>query len=130
MTFRLGGVDDMSDELAPCPFCGGPADIDAVACIVSCNNAGCQVSCIAYGDTLADGIAAWNHRAAPPPDPEKWDDLTAAGWTVDRIAELSVGRGFVCRFCGPSARCASARGTTLAECLNSIRRQVGIPERK
>lgn len=63
----------MSDELKPCPFCGGEAHIDGttwrpsdgeeVAWVV------CKL-CNAYGPTfpVKEAIAAWNRRT-PPAEP-------------------------------------------------------------
>jgi Lar family restriction alleviation protein len=59
----------MSNELKPCPFCGGKADIDAPASIerlVYCK--GCYAS-IAE-DATPKAIAAWNRRA--PAVPNGW----------------------------------------------------------
>ena len=61
----------MSDELKPCPFCGGEAHIDgtswrptdgAEVAWVTCKR------CDAYGPTLPlkEAIAAWNRRAPEP----------------------------------------------------------------
>lgn len=61
----------MSDELKPCPFCGGEAHIDgtswrptdgAEVAWVTCKR------CDAYGPTLPlkEAIAAWNRRTPEP----------------------------------------------------------------
>lgn len=57
----------MSDELLPCPFCGGKA----VTTVHHDGNAGalcwterCTVMPISRGKTLEEAVAAWNRRAA------------------------------------------------------------------
>jgi Lar family restriction alleviation protein len=59
----------MSDELLPCPFCGGKADLipeyDSAwraACLQ------CDATFVAQ-DSRPDAIAAWNRRATDRPPP-------------------------------------------------------------
>lgn len=55
----------MSDDLKPCPFCGGPAVASPTrtSYIVECNNAGCRVNPDALATFKHDAIAAWNRRS-------------------------------------------------------------------
>ena len=85
----------MSEELKPCPFCGGPASEAMWPGHVGCLNSDCG----AYKANLS--IAAWNRRASPtPPTTEgrekamedaqrivAWDDngrLADDEWLVER----------------------------------------------
>ena len=61
----------MSEELKPCPFCGGPASEAMWPGHVGCLNSDCG----AYKANLS--IAAWNRRASPtPPTTEGREKLT------------------------------------------------------
>jgi len=56
----------MSDELKPCPFCGGEASIridtsHSTACLIGCATMGC-FGHEQWEETEAEAIAAWNHR--------------------------------------------------------------------
>jgi hypothetical protein len=55
----------MSDELKPCPFCGGEPIMGAWD--VECDNPLCEVQPTVAGQSQAEAIAAWNRRAAPAP---------------------------------------------------------------
>jgi Lar family restriction alleviation protein len=55
----------MSEELKPCPFCGGKAQVNQTY-IVSCQ------ACRTFGDdylTEAAAIIAWNRRVGP----QRWE---------------------------------------------------------
>lgn len=55
----------MADNLLPCPFCGGEAEVSTVleSFVVACNNDECPVvpGTLIY-DTVAEACAAWNMR--------------------------------------------------------------------
>ena len=62
----------MTDELKPCPFCGGPAEVRKGTCArrdawTACCAETVDVDCCGSADptyfTEADAIAAWNRRA-------------------------------------------------------------------
>lgn len=57
----------MSDELKPCPFCGGEASIridtsHSTACLIGCATMGC-FGHEQWEETEAEAVAAWNRRA-------------------------------------------------------------------
>lgn len=58
----------MSEELKPCPFCGGEAELNRIntaavwAIEVRCPHCGCGTDC---AEMKAEAIAAWNRRAEP-----------------------------------------------------------------
>ncbi|MCD8350069.1 MAG: Lar family restriction alleviation protein [Planctomycetaceae bacterium] len=58
----------MSEELRPCPFCGGEADVEMVL------NDYWNAYCVDCGATTTDiidqneAIAAWNRRTPEPPE--------------------------------------------------------------
>ncbi|GAA5482088.1 Lar family restriction alleviation protein [Haloferula sargassicola] len=62
-----------STSLLPCPFCGQDPEVeefDEDECgpahvIISCPGGLCPSTAIAYGDTRAEAIAAWNTRHVP-----------------------------------------------------------------
>jgi Lar family restriction alleviation protein len=59
----------MTEELKPCPFCGGEArlhDENFILCDECCTEGNL------YTDP-SDAIAAWNRRATPPTDAMKGD---------------------------------------------------------
>ena len=78
----------------------------------------------------------WNRRypllpSPLPPDPEKWDDIEAKGLWLDGITHPLAGNPTdVEAFFLLGMREFKARGATLADCLNAIRRKIGIPERE
>jgi len=60
----------MSDELKPCPFCGGEASIridtsHSTACLIGCATMGC-FGHEQWEETEAEAIAAWNRRTPEP----------------------------------------------------------------
>ena len=62
--------DTLADELLPCPFCGGKAELltpDGVdeIYLVTCDNSECHVYAHATGDTANDAIGLWNLRQQP-----------------------------------------------------------------
>lgn len=79
----------MTDELKPCPFCGGDdlevTDMDGDHYVL-CH--GCALEA-PFHDSRAEAVAAWNRRAAiaaPPGPPVAWhcpsdpDSATAFFW--------------------------------------------------
>ena len=65
----------MSDELKPCPFCGGKAIIDGcdeTLWIVICKK--CDAS-IGYKETEQEAIEAWNSRVEPTFTPDELDAI-------------------------------------------------------
>lgn len=83
----------MVDELKPCPFCGGEAELtghQAPEFWVLCPTIGCKASSEGFGDKKR-AIAAWNTRHPAPPTggmkpwlggdsaPDDWDGRGAIG---------------------------------------------------
>ncbi len=64
-------TNSVTQDLLPCPFCGGPASVGATTTgyIVECNNAACEVNPDAFAKFKHSAIAAWNRRATIPPQP-------------------------------------------------------------
>lgn len=60
----------MSDELKPCPFCGGEAEVtnvlNAGKVLVGCNNDDCTANPAIVGTALEPVIVRWNRRAEVP----------------------------------------------------------------
>ncbi|TKD50182.1 Lar family restriction alleviation protein [Sphingomonas baiyangensis] len=63
-------MQDRSDDLLPCPFCGGEAKlVSGTSSMVQCLNDQCIIGDPApFNDFThrSDAITAWNTRAAPP----------------------------------------------------------------
>ncbi len=79
----------MSDELEPCPFCGGHAIIDGcddTLWIVICKE--CNAS-IGYKETEREAIEEWNRRVQPTFTPDELDAIrrNVRDWQAER--ELS-----------------------------------------
>ena len=99
----------MSEELKPCPFCGGKAEIYndgfggdwAVRC--AC---GAEVS--GYIETEAEAVAAWNTRAERTCDecqlgavPATDENMAKRGWVRERKCRpIPTEDGFACEKCG------------------------------
>ena len=68
----------MSNELKPCPFCGGEARLvepmGLMSWCVDCPNPSCQVMGRMSGDK-GKAIAAWNRRAPTDPKQQILDNL-------------------------------------------------------
>lgn len=69
----------MTDKIDPCPFCGGPADMEEIkgasfsSWSVGCRNMEGPDECIGQQSMLTfarkcDAVTAWNRRSAPTPD--------------------------------------------------------------
>jgi hypothetical protein len=58
----------MTDELKPCPFCGGKATVVHMArvgvCHVRCEHGECPVLCKTSGDSKEEAIEIWNRHAS------------------------------------------------------------------
>ena len=63
----------MTEQLKPCPFCGGEAEFIGGLPKSGCDRVECT-KCWAevYGDDRDEAIAAWNTRAAPKVKPLVW----------------------------------------------------------
>ena len=56
---------EVSDELRPCPFCGGEAEFEVyggTACAVVCQTCQCGTSTVCLDDEMR-AVEAWNRRA-------------------------------------------------------------------
>lgn len=82
----------MADHtLAPCPFCGGEAEIERVgdarkSTIYSCTNCGCSLE---TGEQFNHG-AAWNRRSPPAAVPDGWRRLLLAAKILYQHSEACV----------------------------------------
>jgi len=86
--FVEGDDDDAkNDELLPCPFCGGEAEvlrgIMVRDYVVSCTN--CAALIELECDEMSDAIAVWNRRTPSPatewePDANDWAMLIRFAW--------------------------------------------------
>lgn len=89
----------MSEELKPCPFCGGDP-ITEFACtpdgdgayFVHCQHEDCPAWPNTQGDTEAEAIAAWNHRQSATT--EALVAMEQAREVLER-AQQCVGPGYV-----------------------------------
>lgn len=62
----------MSEELKPCPFCGGAASLipsadHSTACEIGCRDDTCPAYECVWDVNESSAIAAWNRRASPTP---------------------------------------------------------------
>jgi hypothetical protein len=80
----------MIEELKPCPFCGGPAELEEVdggGWSVGCEEKELSVHyCMGYQSltsfaTKAEAIAAWNTRTATDPDKRLREGLRHRRWS-------------------------------------------------
>lgn len=90
------------NELKPCPFCGGEAELEEhrddyedTACYnVGCNNPRCEVMAYTSGETPEGTIAAWNRRASLP------EQRTEPDHSKLTVRHLEPGFGFChCEHC-------------------------------
>jgi len=84
----------MSDELKPCPFCGGKAALEQLLenkddYMASCDNDECLVTCVMThcDSTRKEAIEAWNRRAEQSP----------LQWTKTPPTEKDLGKVFVAK---------------------------------
>lgn len=68
----------MTQELKPCPFCGGEAvaETGSASSWVACRTPGCD--CEQFHYTMEAAFTAWNTRAPASPVDAAADDLLAA----------------------------------------------------
>lgn len=88
----------MSEELMPCPFCGGKAHIKEIvsSCerlyMVGCSDSECMGFETLYAKpTVGEALAAWNHRA---------EHTCQIVVSVDRSPASHGGRVHRCSSCG------------------------------
>jgi len=79
----------MTDELKPCPFCGGEAAcIEETAWVIGCFNGQCAAAPSVWEPSKEMAIAAWNTRAdlaaTPLDDPRVFGLVKKARAVVDR----------------------------------------------
>lgn len=89
----------MTEQLKPCPFCGGEASFKPRSFKASCDKCGAHVP-VGATDS-AEAIAAWNTRAAPKVKPLVWDErydgVSRAEYRPRHFYEChDIGRGWVC----------------------------------
>lgn len=117
----------ISEELLPCPFCGGDARLGISGDYgdgdpqVHCDNLQCRISG-PYCDTEAEAIAAWNLRTSPPPSGEAGEDEGCghcAKCGLDWDAPASAPR---CDECPPAAVEPRKRAEALTEEILKIMR--------
>lgn len=86
----------MSEELKPCPFCGGDASLIVKTFFgfpeediykVACND--CK-SHYCYSDDCEETVKVWNHRPAEDANDKEIENLKAA---LKQIAEIANRRG-------------------------------------
>lgn len=76
----------MSDELKPCPFCGGKAGLlpdseHSTAMIVTHYSEGCPADEIwCWHISEEEAVKAWNTRAKPKVKPLEWVPEPLVGW--------------------------------------------------
>ena len=85
----------MTEELKPCPFCGGGAvkHYDKEAGVdVYCQS--CEAG-INWRDTRSDAITAWNARATPKVKPLVWEYTPTGPYTGEtwRSGQYWIGHG-------------------------------------
>lgn len=127
----------MSDELKPCPFCGGEADIEETSFMehatfsVGCRSMEGPDECIGQQSLLtfarkSEAIAAWNRRASPIPEGGEeareaaqrivdWADngkLADDEWLVERNETAIIA---ICRALLSSPRVEDVRREALEE---------------
>ena len=81
----------MSDDLLPCPFCGGEAYIDGTSWTTRDGKDQSWVTCMkcgTYGPSSTDAIAAWNRRAIPATD-EREKALREAAAMFDEDSNIA-----------------------------------------
>lgn len=77
------------DALKPCPFCGGAARFDQIEMQVQCTTQNCTGQSWMF-DTLAEAIAAWNHR----PETERLvEALESATVALEEASKVLIGKG-------------------------------------
>jgi len=77
-------------ELLPCPFCGGDAEIDQDMGGFAAYCVSCDCAMDVYGP-LESTIAAWNRRAAPPPE-KNWYSSALVDAVLGGTGVLKISR--------------------------------------
>lgn len=110
-----GTIPDLSEDLKPCPFCGGNARLwsiptldntDIGVCSVSCENGDCRTATLAYGQEH-EAIRIWNNRPVE-------DSLRAQLANKDKVIEAQ-------------AELVTALGLLDGDTINGLRRQASGP---
>lgn len=92
----------MSDELKPCPFCGGEAEMregSSTKPYIRCKRCGCRTGSSRYRGNLAK---AWNARADATDEQFAMAVHDGRAWQVVRECRMSPARGggWYCSGCG------------------------------
>lgn len=86
----------MSDELRPCPFCGGPAmymgpDYQDSRHVILCNGRDCLARPTMRASTRRHVILDWNNRPVEDALRAQWDSVPweAIYYAIDRMASYA-----------------------------------------
>lgn len=90
------------NDLKPCPFCGGEAQIEHMSCWVECQK--CYAASVTCGEEQA-AIDAWNTRVErtcefKPFKDEDWSEPNAVRGVCSECSALMYGKDRFCPNCG------------------------------